>query len=426
MLNGVLYESAYEAQFHMLFDKNKQFVHCGDAWPENVSLEKGDYDLHLQIRHDSVSLLEKRKTMMVFLEKPLGSDIALSFYPTMAAAVTGGSAYSKSKLARGKVAMVFAGATPDDKLPKGASPGDMLVGKWWCEKGNDDIAGPKQMPKGFRVRYVIPAKASKIDKKDKSAASEAKGSSTADQKDATAAEPKASEYGDEKLSEMLKDCKISRLRALQGKKDVFDRLHEALSAEYPGELGVLQAKLNHVDSKDIRKDAIDAVVVAADAILTSNLIDAAALANHYATKVDSKLDPSYADRKKDMDAKKAVLVEALVRKMRAQLDLKDVAFKDTYLELAKWEDVSSDKYAYLSFQRAMELERYGQALQILSKLCKASLASGSVGVACTGTPSPKELFELRISLLEKLQWDKWVEMEKRWNIIRFPNDFALF
>jgi len=185
--------------------------------------------------------------------------------------------------------------------------------------------------------------------------------------------------------------------------------------------------LAHVDNKTIRKDNEKAVVAAADVILSSKLIDSVALASHYATKVDAKLDPTYAERKKDMDSKKAILVDALVRKMRAQVDLKDPAFKDTYLELAKWEDVQSDKYAYLSFLHAVELERYGQALQILTKLCKASSASStSVGAACTETPPLKQLFELRLNILEKLQWEHWVEIEKRWNIIRFPDGFVPF
>jgi hypothetical protein len=272
----------------------------------------------------------------------------------------------------------------------------------------------------------VPAKASKSDKKDE----KEKSSQSADQKDSTVEKDDVSKYGDDKLAGLLKKCKISRLCALQGNTVLFDKLSEALTTEYPDELELLEAKLNHVDSPDIRKEGVAAVVAAADAILASKHIDYTALASHItkvANKVDSKLDSSFSDEKKDMDQKKSVLVNALVRKMRAQVDLNDVAFKDTYLELAKWEDVSSDKYAYLSFLHAAESEQYGKALRILTKLCKASLTSSSpVGAASTNTPPPKELFELRTSILEKLHWGMHVEQEKRWNIIRFPKTFASF
>lgn len=61
LLNDVLYESEFESQLWQLFDTNKLAVASGDANSAEtmVKLEKGEYVLRLQVRHERRDLLEK-------------------------------------------------------------------------------------------------------------------------------------------------------------------------------------------------------------------------------------------------------------------------------------------------------------------------------------------------------------------------------
>ncbi|CAM9827501.1 unnamed protein product [Phaeothamnion confervicola] len=49
-LNGFLYESAFEHQFHMVFDGSKKLLGSGDAWPGAVKCGKGDHCVRVQVR----------------------------------------------------------------------------------------------------------------------------------------------------------------------------------------------------------------------------------------------------------------------------------------------------------------------------------------------------------------------------------------
>jgi hypothetical protein len=49
-LHNVLYESCFDAQFLIVSDANKRTVGKSDAFPENISLEKGTYSIRLQVR----------------------------------------------------------------------------------------------------------------------------------------------------------------------------------------------------------------------------------------------------------------------------------------------------------------------------------------------------------------------------------------
>jgi hypothetical protein len=41
-----------------VFDSNKKYLGCGDAWPDAVKVAKGENTIRMQIRHDEVTVLQ--------------------------------------------------------------------------------------------------------------------------------------------------------------------------------------------------------------------------------------------------------------------------------------------------------------------------------------------------------------------------------
>ncbi len=76
----VLYESRFDAQFIIISDGFKRSVGYSDAFPANIKLEKGSYTLRLQVRHDSVAVLEPLKGMALTLERKLASSVLFACY----------------------------------------------------------------------------------------------------------------------------------------------------------------------------------------------------------------------------------------------------------------------------------------------------------------------------------------------------------
>ncbi|KAJ8930438.1 hypothetical protein NQ314_016765 [Rhamnusium bicolor] len=91
LLSDMLYESEYESQFWLLYDTNKQLMGCGDAYPSkySIKLEKGDYSIRLQVRHDKKDYLEKINEAPLLLHQKLSSNIPMDLYLSYSQALIG-------------------------------------------------------------------------------------------------------------------------------------------------------------------------------------------------------------------------------------------------------------------------------------------------------------------------------------------------
>lgn len=91
LLNDVLYESEFESQFWMVFDANKMLTACGDAYSTGKyhKMEKGDYVVRMQIRHEKKELLEKVSEAPMIVAFKLPASIALDTYASYKSAITG-------------------------------------------------------------------------------------------------------------------------------------------------------------------------------------------------------------------------------------------------------------------------------------------------------------------------------------------------
>ncbi|KAI8503949.1 tripeptidyl-peptidase II Tpp2, partial [Branchiostoma belcheri] len=130
-LCDLLYESDYDSQLWMLFDSNKQLMGSGDAYPHqyNFKLEKGDYTIKFQIRHETKDLLEKLKDLTFLVQYKLPNALSLDVYPSKSNALLGKAKFGTQRCGIGVTAPMFITSLPDDKVPKAASPGHYLVGQ---------------------------------------------------------------------------------------------------------------------------------------------------------------------------------------------------------------------------------------------------------------------------------------------------------
>lgn len=84
-----MYDSVVESSTYQVFDSKKQLYSFGDVYAEEKELPKGDYTIHLMIRHDDTKILEKLKNLPMIVERKLKDKdvISVSVYATNSDAV---------------------------------------------------------------------------------------------------------------------------------------------------------------------------------------------------------------------------------------------------------------------------------------------------------------------------------------------------
>lgn len=91
-LSSVLYESKFDSQMWMCFDGNKMMVASGDAFSGSnfFKLEKGDYVIRMQVRHEKRETLEKVNEVTLLASYKLANSISMEIYRSFNAATSGG------------------------------------------------------------------------------------------------------------------------------------------------------------------------------------------------------------------------------------------------------------------------------------------------------------------------------------------------
>jgi tripeptidyl-peptidase-2 len=108
-------------------------------------------------------------------------------------------------------------------------------------------------------------------------------------------------------------------------------------------------------------------------------------------------------------------VEALRTKAiaLARMDAPGDALEETYRELERWADLEDDANAELLVTREQRRGRPAVALGVLDGL----LDDG---------PAKRELYEMRVELLEELGWTDRADRERSWLLIRRPEGYPPF
>lgn len=96
----------------------------------SVKLEKGDYTVMAQIRHEDRNLLEKITTdLPLHVILKLGSALSLDVYSQPDQALIQGKKASAAVIPAGHERALYCGHPPSDKLPKGLAAGHFLQGE---------------------------------------------------------------------------------------------------------------------------------------------------------------------------------------------------------------------------------------------------------------------------------------------------------
>ncbi|MCH8831026.1 MAG: tripeptidyl peptidase II, partial [Planctomycetes bacterium] len=407
-IDGMLYDSPFGSHLWMLFDSKQRRVRTDDIWPSAVKLQKGRYTLILQLRHSDLSRLQKTRSLLLALDRPLSKAISLSFYASRVAAVERKTKFAPRPLHRGEKAVMTLAAPRLSQLPKLAVDGDMLLGTVYYGRSKSVSGGSGQRPGGYPIRYAVTGTGRFRTGKQGTNTSPPRGGS---------------------LAHRLKELKFAELESLAvlGKPSAaFERLASGLLQESPGGLRVLTARLKLLDHAKYRKERLPAIVEAADAILKR--IDQKALALEFGQRVNSADSAAVRQRKK-MEAEKAALIDTLYRKGRAlgYMELPDVlakhpiadpkrhdrAFESTFAALRRWVKITDRKYVLLHVRRERRKGRYGKALKLLGNY-KSDSASNYW------------YHRKRRDIFRKLGWHHLAELEVLQLAIRYPKRLAPF
>ena len=80
-----------------------------------MKLEKGDYVIKVQVRHERKDLLEKLKDTALLIQHKLSSSLSLDVFRDHAEAVIGGKKFNSVTLVKGANCPVYIGSLSDDK-----------------------------------------------------------------------------------------------------------------------------------------------------------------------------------------------------------------------------------------------------------------------------------------------------------------------
>ena len=154
-------------------------------------MDKGDYVVKLQIRHESVPLLERLSDVPIHVQHKLQSSVSLTLYDSYRNAITDGKKFTAQTLRPHTLCPIY--VTSLAELPKGLaiSSGSFLSGHITYTKDDN-----RKKSENFVFKYVIDSEAQKKSHKD------AKNGDNSDKP------------VDEQYSEALNELKISWLSKL--------------------------------------------------------------------------------------------------------------------------------------------------------------------------------------------------------------------
>ncbi|KAF9164796.1 hypothetical protein DFQ26_001030 [Actinomortierella ambigua] len=413
-LNNLLYDSNYEL-FIIVSDVNNKVVGYGDVYVKTFKLPKGEYTLRLQLRHESEELLEKVRHLPGVFDFSLTKSVSLEINARWPDATTGKKATFQTVVDRGETRALYVVSATEN--PKGAKPGDFLVGEWkWGGAKIDN--GPL-----YRVVYAVPPEAIPIkdEAKDDDEEVDVARQLAESVRDAQVAwlKKSASAYKTEKDKEAaiaVRAGLVAQLEAAGHGKHL-----PALLAELDVAVAIAEAATD----ADGKTKAWNEVLEVAEKILS--VIDQAELAQFFGMKqvqAQSKKEEARQKKiKKEKEEVKSALVAALKARVIALVQLNQES-DAAYNLLSQWHDgtgVTDWKTVSVYLTRERKLGRKGVALKRVN-----TWLSEQGGGSREGASNIKAALGIRRELLRELGWNVWEEYELQTDALRQPKGPAPF
>ena len=386
---------SWESMLWTLFDENKRRIDDGTSGHAALSLDKGKYTLRFQVRSEDEAALRGLRNMPLDLDRTLDPPVKLKVLDDEDGATMGGHEFGTDNLAAGETAVLWVAPPALKSIPKGAEPGDQLLGtlRFGIEGDKTQPAGDR--PDGWPLAVRLTSKRVEDEETEADGAPEAKKTKTPVE-----------------LEEELLDLEVGHLAKLRkaGRDEDFETLSKRLLKEHPRALPVLVEWMRFLAEK---KDTPKATIVKAcdEVAQTAAATQLAEVLGERAAPEDEAAKATRAKAEKRRDA----LVEALRRKVEALRDdpSADAQIAEAYRNIAKWTDPAKGEAAMVQVEFERRRGRPAKALEALDARMKDTLPT-------------KDMVQERLRLFEVLGWDGWAAREKRWLVLRFPDAYPPF
>ncbi|KAL1115752.1 hypothetical protein AAG570_006042 [Ranatra chinensis] len=279
LLSNFLYESELESQLWVLYDSNKQALAYGDAFPSKytIKLEKGDYTIRQQVRHEKRDLLDKLTDIPMLIAQKLPNPVSLDVYSSHSQALVGGKKLSFATIPSGKYRLpIYVAPLHNDKLLKGVTVGQYFSGSIVFSKSE---LGKKV--DSYKFRYIL------------GDISKAKNNNASNSQQKPTEKTKWEEY-----QEALRDLKTTWLSKIDVTTDA-EKLYGELKSEFPDHMTIHSSMLQSLEPDSKRPfpgvpetpetlDTCSRVLKISSEIVKA--VDQEALLAHLGTKADHRPD----------------------------------------------------------------------------------------------------------------------------------------
>ena len=394
----------YQSTMVMVYDDSKQlmYVGIGDDWHK---LTKGDYLARYHIRHHDRDALESMDDVPLRFDRKLSKPITVS-----ARSHPGRSGHDDRLLRHGETEAVHLRAPSPKSQNAAGDPGDLLVGTIRFGSSSSDTVGAGRNPDGYPLMLSIA---------QPTVAMKKPGDKKKDADDEPATE--------EAMSDAVAAAELKHAADFdhETEREQFAKFVDRRLQDDAGDLDVLRLQLEWTeDDESGDDDALhaNAVIEMADAAIAS--IDSDEVAAWYGREHDGEgvdVDEESAEMKK----RRTLLVDALLAKATAQSMLlaeaeesdrpqRHEAFESTWSQLEQWGDPATmDDGFDLAVDRERRRGRPASALAMVHDRIDAH-------------PHTQSLYELRLELLEELEWDHLAAAQRNDLLRRFPDDYQPF
>ncbi|KAI6222468.1 Tripeptidyl-peptidase 2 [Aphelenchoides fujianensis] len=297
-LSELLYESPIDCLQIQVYHGQKFVLHA-HSFPQRywTQLEKGDYTIRVQIRHELLSFLQKLESLPLEVHRKLAAPIALDCYGKLESAVRReGAQLQKLAMVVGRRARVYFAPIAADKMPKGVKAGDVLLGKY-------AVQADKRVAESIDYPLVVPVC-------EPSGPSDGKLPTVELKKKAADAKTPEQEF-----KESLRDHKIRLLSTIADDR-LGDELFDSLVREWPDHLPLLTAELTRQHDRRAKRN-VERIAKMADEIV--RLADGDEILKHLGAKNEWNAEGLF--KQAEIKARKEALIRALAIKFDSLADV---------------------------------------------------------------------------------------------------------